>query len=68
MLQALEYDRNQYSVGYNQGYNKAIDEFVILLNERIEVGRCVDEQFAYIDKCDIDKIAEQMKGSAEWDW
>lgn len=42
-------------------YNKALDDYKYFLIERLEAGRCIDEKFAYIDLCDIDEIAEQLK-------
>lgn len=42
-------------------YNKAIDDFKSRLEERILAGKMIDEKFAYIDNCDIDEIAEQLK-------
>ena len=44
-----------------QAYNKAIDDFKSRLEERILAGKMIDEKFAYIDNCDIDEIAEQLK-------
>ena len=41
--------------------NKAIDDFKSMLEERILAGKMIDEKFAYIDNCDIDEIAEQLK-------
>ena len=46
---------------FNKGYNKAIDDFKSRLEERILAGKMIDEKFAYIDNCDIDEIAEQLK-------
>ena len=46
---------------YHAGYNKAIDDFKSRLEERILAGKMIDEKFAYIDSCDIDEIAEQLK-------
>ena len=58
-----------YAVAFNMGYlkaekearNKAIDDFKSRLEERILAGKMIDEKFAYIDNCDIDEIAEQLK-------
>ena len=41
--------------------NEAIDDFKSRLEERILAGKMIDEKFAYIDNCDIDEIAEQLK-------
>ena len=46
---------------FQLGYNKAIDDFKSRLEERILAGKMIDEKFAYIDNCDIDEIAEQLK-------
>ena len=46
-------------------YNKAIDDFKSRLEERILAGKMIDEKFAYIDNCDIDEIAEQLKVGGE---
>ena len=50
---------------YHAGYNKAIDDFKSRLEERILAGKMIDEKFAYIDSCDIDEIAEQLKAGGE---
>ena len=58
-----------YAEAFNMGYlkaekearNKAIDDFKSRLEERILAGKMIDEKFAYIDNCDIDEIAEQLK-------
>ena len=50
---------------YHAGYNKAIDDFKSRLEERILAGKMIDEKFAYIDNCDIDEIAEQLKAGGE---
>ena len=49
------------NMGFTKGYNKAIDDFKSRLEERILAGKMIDEKFAYIDNCDIDEIAEQLK-------
>ena len=46
---------------FENGYNKAIDDFKNRLEERILAGKMIDEKFAYIDNCDIDEIAEHLK-------
>ena len=53
--------------GQKIGYNKAIDDFKSRLEERILAGKMIDEKFAYIDNCDIDEIAEQLKAGGEND-
>ena len=50
---------------YAKIYNKAIDDFKSMLEERILAGKMIDEKFAYIDNCDIDEIAEQLKAGGE---
>lgn len=54
--------RAEYNRGYTIGYNKAIDDFKSRLEERILAGKMIDKKFAYIDNCDIDEVAEQLKG------
>ena len=74
LLEELKELRNMtaghlYEVAFNMGYlkaekearNKAIDDFKSRLEERILAGKMIDEKFAYIDNCDIDEIAEQLK-------
>ena len=41
--------------------NNAIDDFKSRLKDRILAGKMIAEKFAYIDNCDIDEIAEQLK-------
>ena len=45
--------------------NEAIDDFKSRLEERILAGKMIDEKFAYIDNCDIDEIAEQLKAGGK---
>lgn len=33
LIKALQYDRNQYEKGYKDGYNKAIDECIRIIEE-----------------------------------
>ena len=35
LIKALNYDRKQYDKGYSDGYNKAIDDFSILMKEAL---------------------------------
>lgn len=79
LLKALQYDREQYSKGYSDGYAKAIDEFAermsLEISESIIAGMLFDNRDnSSYDTADkivdyaIDtskKIAEQMKGGAE---
>lgn len=61
LAKALSYDRIQYSKGYSDGYDKAIDDFVCRLRSRIIMARRVDEKLAYVDECDIDEIVKELK-------
>ena len=49
----------------NKQYNKAIDDFKSRLEDRILAGKMLAEKFAYIDNCDIDEIAEQLKAGGK---
>lgn len=61
-IQMLNENRRAgYNHGYAVGYNKAIDDFKSRLEERILAGKMINEKFAYIDNCDIDEVAEQLK-------
>ena len=55
------YRESSYGELYGMVYSKAIDDFKSMLEERILAGKMIDEKFAYIDNCDIDEIAEQLK-------
>ena len=55
------YNKEDIELNRNAMYNKAIDDFKSRLEERILAGKMIDEKFAYIDNCDIDEIAEQLK-------
>ena len=46
-----------YKRGYKNGYNKAIDDFVIIIKERVGMDWEWDFMF-------IEQIAEQLKGDA----
>lgn len=60
LLKALKYERNQYNLGYAEGYSKAIDVF-----SRQCKGDLVCQIFG-LRPVDIDRIAEKMKGGSEW--
>lgn len=61
--------QEQYKLGFQDGIiygnNKAIDDFKSRLEERILAGKMIDEKLAYIDNCDIDEIAEQLKAGGK---
>lgn len=50
LIKALQYDRNQYSKGYKDGYADAIVEFV----ERITLPLLTEE--------DVSRIVDELKG------
>lgn len=59
LIKALQYDREQYSKGYSDGYAKGIDDLVNgLLNWKSQ-----DEEYkSFSDVCN--EIADQLKGGA----
>ena len=59
LIKAMQYDREQYSKGYSDGYAKGIDDLVNgLLNWKSQ-----DEEYkSFSDVCN--EIAEQLKGGA----
>ena len=65
LAKALNYDRKQYEKGHTDRYNKAIDDFAILMKETLNhdwATTKISEQIIYnrlFDKCN--KIAEQLK-------
>ena len=59
------YNKEDIELNRNAMYNKAIDNFKSRLEERILAGKMIDEKFAYIDNCDIDEIAEQLKAGGK---
>lgn len=72
LLKALQYDREQYSKGYSDGYANAIDEFSERLKKHLnqfdfwkygitDGTNCEMRNYDYM----IDEIAEQMKGGVE---
>ncbi len=67
LLKALQYDREQYSKGYSDGYNKAIDDFAERLKDDIlghfRLWGIIEEPTDYCD-C-IDEVAEQLKGEKQ---
>lgn len=65
---ALMYDREQYSKGYADGYNKAIDEYVNRLCYHCieQPNECWKLECPFCgDGCDIVNIAEQMKAGGK---
>lgn len=73
LLKALKYDREQYTKGYSDGYNKAIDEVIWQLEAEVESSakfiREYDDSIAqkayYSGLRDALKIAEQLKGEKQ---
>ena len=65
MIEAFENLKIEDVNMFQLGYNNAIDDFKSRLEERILAGKMIDEKFAYIDNCDIDEIAEQLKAGGE---
>lgn len=71
LLKALKYDREQYSKGYADGYEKAVDEFSKSVNEKIT--EFVLEHQDQLDFASgvgmgwrfVEEVAEQMKGERE---
>lgn len=53
LIKALSYDRDQYEKGYENGYTKAVDDFVNYLNEICS--------FTFLKVDDLDEIAERLK-------
>lgn len=58
LLRALQYDREQYQKGYDEGYLRGIDEFAEFCK-----GDIVCKTFG-IRPCDIEYLAEKLKGGA----
>lgn len=57
LIKAMNYDREQYSKGFENGYNKAIDDFSRELSDKImsEIDDCAEElQW-------IEEIAKRLK-------
>ena len=65
LLEELKAYRTLDKTNFSDEYNRAIDDFKSRLEERILAGKMIDEKFAYIDNCDIDEIAEQLKAGGE---
>lgn len=57
LIKALQYDREQYSKGYSDGYEKAIDDFA----EKIFYYCSMSNMNATM----IRQIAEQLKGEKQ---
>lgn len=64
LLKALQYDRDQYSKGYADGYEKAIEEFSEMLKHRCYMSNesC---GMNYLMPWEIDEIAKKMIGESE---
>lgn len=70
-LKALQYDREQYSKGYADGYKKAVEEFSKSVNEKItEFVLGHQDQLDFVSGVGmgwrfVEEVAEQMKGERE---
>ena len=65
LIKALSYDSNQYSKGYSDGYNKAIDDFVgMALNKFTELE--LKDSLATVTSCKLvlRDTAQQLKEGA----
>ena len=63
LIKALQYDRNQYEKGYKDGYEKAIDEFVNLVNQCSGyTENCIEHDLS-LTIYTIHQIAEEMRGA-----
>ena len=68
LTKALQYDRGQYTKGYNDGYTKAIEEFVAALKAKAEQTMNNPDIHLECKKCTIwqvkvvDDIAKELKG------
>lgn len=69
LLKALQYDRGQYSKGYGDGYNKAIEEFAKIATDKI--GEFILEHQDQLDFVSgvgmgwriIEEVEEELKKS-----
>lgn len=71
LLKALQYDREQYSKGYSDGYEKVLDDFAERLKDSLIVNwrhflRTDSNGFDWITTdavhTHIDELVKQMKG------
>lgn len=73
LIKAINYDRNQYDKGYNEGYNKAIDDALRVMHDTYILGYCSEgecEKVSYGYNCDdclqttlVAKIKQLKKGT-----
>ena len=55
LIKAINYDREQYSKGFKNGYNKAVDDTVKAIKK--------EYAFTILEEEKINEIAEQLKES-----
>ena len=66
LIKALSYDRNQYSKGYEDGYNKAIDDLVLQCKKVHARGLITNWGKPFgIEFDKLDEIAQQLKEGGE---
>ena len=63
LIKAMQYDREQYSKGYSDGYVKGIDEFISRLEKHTQEN-WIDHQEYGITWSDIEQIVDQLKEGA----
>jgi flagellar biosynthesis/type III secretory pathway protein FliH len=63
LIKALQYDRNQYSKGYDDGYNKAIDDFTKEICKKYteEERKQNFKQYCHSIKQELADLAQQLK-------
>lgn len=63
LVKAINYDREQYEKGFNDGVEYGID---IFMNKALEMIKSEqDTRYGYLDGADIREIARELKGGVK---
>ena len=65
LTKALQYDREQYNKGFNDGYEKAIADFSEAVKEKANSrgwNNWLEDYVIHIAEKKIDEIAQELKG------
>ena len=65
LIKALQYDREQYSKGYKDGYAKAIDDFLEEMEKWNSQIKFMRNENAFFTIENIREVAEQLKGEKQ---
>ena len=65
LIKALQYDRNQYTKGYEDGKNEVLDKIRSDIAELQTYKMFVGEKTVYVERDDVLAIIDKHKGESE---